>query len=608
MSFDSKTFLANVTGRPGVYRMMDVEGEVLYVGKARNLKKRLASYFRSAHQLSPKTRALVEQIAHIEVTATHTETEALLLENNLIKTHSPRYNVLLRDDKSYPYIYLSDDEFPRLSAHRGAKRNKGRYFGPYPSMGSVRESLNLLQKLFPVRQCENSFFRNRSRPCLQHQIKRCTAPCVGLIDRESYLEDVRHTALFLEGKSHGVIDSLAEKMQNASAALEFEQAARYRDQIAMLRRLREKQYVEDNSGEHVNLDLVAAVTRDGLACVQVFNVRDGRQLGNRAYFPRINGDEEATAVLGAFLPQYYLGGKREIPPEIIINGEPEDLDILAEALDQERGRALKLHSRVRGTRARWLRMAEENAGVALSQHRPTRYRERLARLAGALELEALPERIECFDISHTGGGQTVASCVVYGQDGPQNRDYRRYNIEGIQPGDDYAAMRQVLTRRYTRMQSEGANLPDLVLIDGGKGQVARAREVLWELQAQAVLIIGVAKGPDRRPGLETLIPAEGDPSYLAPDSPALHLLQEIRDEAHRFAITGHRKRRAKAANTSPLEEIAGIGAKRRQQLLTHFGGLQGVMRAGVEDLAGVPGIHRQLARKIYDVFHEHEHE
>jgi excinuclease ABC subunit C len=605
--FDSKRFLASAPGNPGVYRMLSADGVILYVGKAKNLKKRLSSYFRGESQLTPKTRALVAQIAGIEITVTHTETEALILENNLIKTHQPRYNILLRDDKGYPYIFLSDEEFPRLSSHRGAKRGKGRYFGPYPSLGSVRDSLNLLQKLFPVRQCENSFFRNRSRPCLQYQIKRCSAPCVGLIERAAYLEDAQHTALFLEGKSSAVVDTLAAKMQAAAAALEFEKAARYRDQIALLRKLQERQYVDASTSSASDLDVVAGVVRDGVGCVQVFTIRDGRQLGNRAYFPKHTQEQDMGDILPAFLAQYYLNPSRPLPDEIVLNHEIEDQATLQAAIAQERGRQIKIHGKVRGARARWVEMAEQNAVVALQQHKPTQYRERFAQLALALGLEELPARVECFDISHTQGERAVASCVVFDQDGPRNGDYRRFNIDGITPGDDYAAMHQVLSRRYRPPlpQGEGLNLPDLVLIDGGKGQVAQAREVLQELGAHEVKIVGVAKGPERKPGLETLILAESNAEiHLPEDAPALHLIQEIRDEAHRFAITGHRKRRAQARRASVLEDIAGIGGKRRQLLLTHFGGLQGVMRAGVEDLSKVPGINRQLAQKIYDAFHE----
>jgi excinuclease ABC subunit C len=589
--------------------MLDNTDTVLYVGKARHLKKRLASYFTKSTQ-SPKTRALVAQIANIEVTVTHTENEALILENTLIKTHQPRYNILLRDDKSYPYIYLSNHPFPRLGLHRGAKTVKGRYFGPYPHVGAVHETLNLLQKIFPIRQCQDNFFRHRSRPCLQYQIERCTAPCVDLIDEQSYQEDVQHAALFLEGKSQAVIATLIEKMETAAQALEFEKAALLRDKIRSLRKIQEHQYVSIEGGD---IDIVAAIIQGGIGCVQVLTVRDGRHVGNRAFFQEIpvstpleNGEvDETTVLLTAFLPQYYLASKREIPDEIILDCEIEDMTLLAEVISQQRGRQVRIHTRVRGTRARWVEMALENAYTSLAQRQPNQYRDRLAALSIVLHLEVLPERMECFDISHTQGEATVASCVVFDAEGPCNSDYRRFNIEDITPGDDYAAMQQALTRRYSRLQKTEAQLPDILFIDGGAGQVNVAQTVLSELELTDIRIIGVAKGSGRKPGLETLIlPEENTPLRLPKDSPALHLIQQIRDEAHRFAITAHRGRRAKALHTSVLEDIEGIGSKRRQLLLSYFGGLQGVSQAGVEDLAAVPGIDRQLAQKIYNFFQE----
>lgn len=604
VAFNPKTFLATLPNKPGIYCMLDSTDTVLYVGKARHLKKRLASYFTQSTP-NPKTRALVAQIAHIEVTVTHTESEALILENTLIKTHQPRYNILLRDDKSYPYIYLSNHIFPRLGLHRGARTASGRYFGPYPHVRAVHETLNLLQKLFPIRQCQENFYRNRSRPCLQYQIKRCTAPCVGLIDEVGYQEQVRHAVLFLEGKSQEVIASLIEKMEAASQALAFEKAAQYRNQIRHLRKIQQHQYVSTDSGD---IDLIVAVTQAELGCVQVLTVRDGRHVGNRAFFPQHSQGSDAPTLLRAFLPQYYLTPNRDIPNEIIINYEIDDLIILAEVISQQRGRKVQLHSRVRGKRARWIEMALENARTSLVQRQPNQYRERLAALSIVLQLEALPQRLECFDISHTQGEAAVASCVVFDSEGSRKCDYRRFNIQNITPGDDYAAMQQALTRRYRQkncLPKELAPLPDLLLIDGGTGQVKIAQSVLAELQLTRIRIIGIAKGPGRKPGLETLILAEEDtPLRLPKDSPALHLLQQIRDEAHRFAITAHRRRRAKARRTSLLEEIDGIGPQRRQRLLNHFGGLQGVSRAGIEDLAAVPGIHRQLAQYIYDFFRD----
>ncbi len=600
-AFDAGDFLTTLTSRPGVYRMLDAQGGVLYVGKARNLKKRVSSYFRKTG-LNAKTRALVSQIAGIEVTVTNTEGEALLLENNLIKQYRPRYNVLLRDDKSYPYVYLStDQEFPRLSFHRGARRGKGRYFGPYPSSGAVRESLHLLQKLFRVRQCEDSFFRNRTRPCLQYQIKRCTAPCVGYVSAAGYAGDVRNTVLFLEGKSSAVIDAMVRKMERAAAELHYEQAAEIRDQIASLHRVQEKQYVSNERGD---LDIVACASDKGHTCIQVFFVRHGRNLGNAVFFPKNPAESSSEDVLSAFVPQYYIG--RDIPAELLLSHRPADLDLLQEVLGDQAGHKVRLSASVRGDRARWLKLARSNAEQALASWLNTRkgYAGRLRELQAALGLADPPERMECFDISHTRGEATVASCVVFGMEGPLKSDYRRFNIEHIQPGDDYGAMEQALTRRYTRLMKGEGKLPDILFIDGGKGQVSSAVSALEELQVTDVRIIGIAKGPERKPGLETLfIAGDGRAVHLPENSPALHLIQQIRDEAHRFAITGHRQRRAKTRRTSALEGIPGIGPKRRQQILKQFGGLQQVARAGVDDLVNVKGINRALAQQIYDAFH-----
>ncbi len=604
-SFDATTFLKTLTTKPGVYRMLDDKGAVIYVGKAANIKNRVASYFR-ATGLSPKTRALVAHIQGIDVTVTHSEGEALLLENNLIKELKPRYNILLRDDKSYPYIYLSEHEdFPRLGFYRGARREKGRFFGPYPSAGAVRDSLHLLQKIFPVRQCEDSFYRNRSRPCLQYQIKRCTGPCVGLVDKDTYQQHVRHAVMFLEGKNHEVINELAARMESAAAQLDFERAAHLRDQVVSLRRVQEKQYV---SGEGGDLDVVASAVHNGAGCVQVFYIRGGRSLGNKTFFPRHNANANVSAdaaeILAAFLPQYYLD--RETPSEILISHELEDAMLLESVLGQQARRKVTITHRVRGERARWLAMAVTNAKHALVQHIAGKVgmRQRYEALQEALDLDSLPQRLECFDISHTMGELPVASCVVFDGNGPLKSDYRRFNIENITPGDDYAAMHQALTRRYTRIKAGEGKLPDILFIDGGKGQVSAVAQALEELQVSGVTLVGVAKGPARKPGLETLFLFGSEaPIILPADSPALHLVQQIRDEAHRFAITGHRQRRAKARNTSPLEKIPGIGARRRRQLLNQFGGMQGVARAGVEDLTNVQGISKQLAQLIYDAFH-----
>jgi len=451
--FDPKAFLKTLTTRPGVYRMLDRAGNVLYVGKAGDLRKRVSSYFRKTG-ISVKTRALMEQVAGVEVTVTHTEAEALLLESNLIKQLRPRYNVLLRDDKSYPYIYLSSDqEFPRLSLHRGARRGKGRYFGPYPSAGSVRSSLQLLQKLFRLRQCEDSFFRNRSRPCLQYQIKRCTAPCTGLIDAQSYAHDVQRTVLFLEGRSSEVIDSLVNDMQQAAERQEYERAAEYRDLIASLHHVQEKQYISTGRGD---LDIIACLAQQGTACVQVFFVRGGRNLGNAVFYPRMPMETGGAEVLSAFIPQYYLG--KAVPTELLVSHAPDDAGLIEEVLGGQAGHKVAIRDKLRGDRARWMDMALRNAEHALHAYLNTRkgYASRVRALAEALSLEELPQRMECFDISHTRGESAVASCVVFGAEGPLKSDYRRFNIKDIQPGDDYAAMEHALTRRYTRLQQAKA--------------------------------------------------------------------------------------------------------------------------------------------------------
>ncbi|HEY5602061.1 MAG TPA: excinuclease ABC subunit UvrC [Gammaproteobacteria bacterium] len=604
-TLDSGSFLKTLPHQPGVYRMQDANGTVLYVGKARDLKNRVGSYFHNK-EASPKTRAMLAQVAAVQITITHTEGEALLLENNLIKELKPRYNILLRDDKSYPYIYLDDrHDFPRLSFHRGAKKPVGEYFGPYPSAGAVRESLNLLQKVFRIRQCDDSFFNNRSRPCLQYQIKRCTAPCAGLISKEEYAEDLRHAVMFLKGKSTAIIEELVANMEKASQSLGYEKAAYYRDQIASLKRVQEKQYI---SSEHGDIDVIACVVKNGVACVQVFFIRDGRNLGNKFYYPKHTQDAAAPEILNAFIPQYYLGqnSSRFVPPEIIINAGLPDENLLQLVLSERAGYTVNLSYKIRGDRARWILMAEHNASSALDNQLANQASllQRFEALQDVLELENLPQRLECFDISHTLGEATVASCVVMETQGLQKHDYRRFNIDGITPGDDYAAMQQALTRRYTRLKKGEGKLPDILFIDGGKGQVSRALAVLEELQVTDILVVGIAKGPERKPGLETLFVGSIDKSVSLPgDSPALHLIQQIRDEAHRFAITGHRQRRSKARNVSILEEIDGLGPKRRQALLKQFGGLQGVQRAGVEDLAKVTGISKALAQKIYGIFH-----
>ena len=601
--FDHKRFLASLTTRPGVYRMLDGEEQVLYVGKARNLKKRVSSYF--SRSLNRRIQLMVSQIARIEIIVTHTEAEALILENHLIKSLKPKYNVLLRDDKSYPYIYLSTDlAFPSLSFQRGSRKGKGRYFGPYPSAGSTRDTLQLLQKLFPVRQCEEGFFQNRSRACLQYQIKRCSGPCVGLIDEQAYAEDVQHAVMFLEGKTNEVIDDLVERMEQSSRALAFEQAAICRDQIQTLRRTQERQYV---SGERGDLDIVALAKQGGSACLQVFFIRAGRNLGNKSFYPTVPSNASEEAVLSAFVSQYYL--EKPVPSEIILSRSLEDQLLIEEVLTAQSGRRVRLCSQVRGERARWLKMAKGNADLALRARLSSRMdmETRLTALQQALKLPALPERMECFDISHTQGEAAVASCVVFNEQGPLKSDYRRFNIEGITGGDDYAALRQALERRYRRIKKGEVPLPDLLLIDGGMGQLATVHGILQELSISGLTLLGVAKGADRKAGMEQLfLLGRKSPIILAPDSPALHLIQQIRDEAHRFAITAHRQRRSKKRNRSVLEDIPGIGPKRRQRLLKQFGGLQELSRAGVEDLASVEGVSRVLAEQIYLAFHDQD--
>lgn len=602
-TFDASDFLAACSGRPGVYRMFDEGGKLLYVGKAKNLKKRLASYFRKTG-LAPKTAALVARIAQVETTITANETEALLLEQTLIKEWRPPYNILLRDDKSYPYVHLSDGEFPRLSIHRGAKKQKGRYFGPYPSAGAIRESLNLLQKAFLVRQCEDSYFRNRTRPCLQYQIKRCKGPCVGLVEANEYAEDVRHSVMFLEGRSNALAAELTNSMEQAAMNLEFERAAELRDQVSMLRRVQDQQSIEGGTGD---VDVVAAIVNPGGACVHLISVRGGRVLGSKNFFPQVAIEEEVGDVLVAFIAQYYLGShERDLPQELIVNTVHEDFPTLIEAIAESRERELSISHRVRTNRARWQQLAVTNAEQALAARLANRQHmaDKFEALGEVLGLAEPPQRLECYDISHSSGEATVASCVVFGPEGALKSDYRRYNIEGVTAGDDYAAMHQALTRRFSKLKDGEGKLPDVLLVDGGKGQLAMAREVLQELAVPELILLGVAKGVTRKPGFETLYLNGPENEFTLPaDAPALHLIQQIRDEAHRFAITGHRARRGKARRTSSLEEVAGVGPKRRRELLKHFGGLQELSRASIEEIAKAPGISKKLAESIYAALH-----
>ena len=640
-SFDSVSFLKTVPHKPGVYRMISVDEKILYVGKAKDLKSRVSSYFRD-NIANSRTYSMVKQICDVEITITATEAEALLLESNLIKKYQPRYNILLRDDKSYPNIYLSKDKFPRLSFHRGAKKAKGQYFGPYPSAGAVRETLSLLQKLFQVRQCENSYYSNRSRPCLQFQIKRCTAPCTNEITEKDYRQGVSHTVKFLQGKSQQVIDELVQQMDHAAVKLEFEQAAGHRDKIEQLRKISQQQSI--SSDGQSNVDVIALQFASNVASVQVLTIRNGNNLGNKNFFPKlpkmyktVTGEDSFNAenvleessealivessdnspeesILSSFLAQYYMS--REIPNEILLSHVPEDSAILQDMLTLKAERKVSLSYRLRGDRVRWVEMAMRNAQHALATHLASKagIQKRVLALQEELSLDYIPARMECFDISHSMGEATVASCVVFGLEGPIKAEYRRYNITDIVGGDDYAAMKQVLLRRFKKVidknnEKENDNkLPDILFIDGGKGQVTQAVDVLSDLQISGVDIIGVTKGEGRRQDMDKLTILSENSSkkedlFLPAHSSALHLVQQIRDEAHRFAISGHRQRRQKTRNTSPLEGIPGLGPKRRQDLLKQFGGIRAITSASADELSKVNGISAKLAQKIYDIFH-----
>lgn len=603
-AFDGKAFVRGLSTAPGVYRMLDAEGRVLYVGKAGALKKRVSSYFNNAPK-GPRTLAMLAQTAAMEVTVTRTEGEALLLENQLIKAHRPRYNVMLRDDKSYPYVLLTEEQWPRLAFHRGGRALPGRYFGPYPGAGAVRETLGMMHKLFKLRSCEDSVFRNRSRPCLQYQIGRCSAPCVGLVDAAPYADAVRRAALFLDGRSDELNTELGGAMEAAAERLDFEEAARLRDMVATLRRMQARQYVDGKAAE---LDVLAVAMQGSHACVLLLAFRDGRNLGTRSFFPRTNGTDNPAEVLAAFVSQYYAG---QAPPrEIVLDREIEDRELLEQALSTEAGRRVAIKASVRGERAGYLDLARRNAELALANELGSQAAQQ-ARSEALRELLGLAEpaqRIECFDISHTMGEATVASCVVFDGNGPVRSQYRRYNITGIEPGDDYAAMHQALERRFRHAVDEHADekqgvLPDLLLIDGGAGQVAQANAVLAELGVTGVAVVGVAKGEERRPGHETLLLPDGRELRPGAQSPGLQLIQQVRDEAHRFAITGHRGRRQKVRSSSRLEDIPGIGPRRRASLLRHFGGLAGLKSAGVEEIAKVDGVNAALAQRIYATLH-----
>jgi excinuclease ABC subunit C len=602
LTFDSQVFLGSLTHRPGVYRMLNEKGSIIYVGKALDLKKRVSSYFQKTHS-DAKTRLMMQRVADVEVTVTNTEAEALILEYNLIKRNKPRFNVVLRDDKSYPYIYVStQNAFPRLQFHRGARKGKGRYFGPYPSTTAVRKTLNELQKLFLIRQCQDSFFRHRTRPCLQYQIRRCTAPCVGYIQEEQYTDDINAAILFLEGKNRSVINTFVQRMDRASDGQDYEQAARLRDQIARLKKVEAEQLISRVSVK--DLDVIGLASDRGMHCVTVFFIRHGAVLGSRNHFPKISGAASAATILSGFLSQYYLG--RDAPGEIIVATDFEYRALLENELEQRAGHKVQIRARVRGDRLRWRKLAETNAdqGLKLQLASNATIKRQFEALGQVLKLDTPPERLECFDVSHTSGEATVGSCVVFNQAGPLKSDYRRFNLRPPAPGDDYAAMSEALKRRYARIQKGEVPMPDVLFVDGGKGQLAEALEVLEELGLEWLKVVGVAKGRSRKPGMEQLFLAgQTTPTLLPADSPALLLIQQIRDEAHRFAITGHRQRRAKARTTSRLQEIDGLGPKRRQELLKQFGGLQGVRGAGVDDLVKVHGISRALAERIYNNLH-----
>ena len=619
---DLNELIKTLPHKPGVYRYYDSSNTLIYVGKAGDLKKRVSSYFNKNNK-GAKTNALVAQIHKLEFTVTRSDTEALILENNLIKQFKPKYNILLRDDKSYPYIFLSStQDFPRLEMHRGPKREKGRYFGPFPNAYSARNTLSLLQKVFPVRQCDDNYFKNRSRPCLQFQIKRCCAPCVDFITTDDYKQHVDNAELFLEGKENAAIDQLISRMETASINQDYEAAASFRDQITHLRRSQDNQF---ETNDNANMDIIACIKKDEIACIDIFYVRNGRNLGDKTFFPKNTTGALTEDILSAFISQHYLAdvsysdnpdpdnqktNYKHIPSRILINSQIAENTLLEQSLSEICGHKIKITKPSRGEKTKWVSLAESNAGIALDIHIANKATvlKRFEDLQDSLGLENLPQRIECFDISHTQGEATVASCVVFDNNGSINSDYRRFNIEGITGGDDYAAMKQAIYRRYSKVKTTDVLKPEILLIDGGKGQVTQAKQVLDELDITDIQIIGVAKGENRKPGLETLIMTNTDTGQytavnLPTDSPALHLIQNIRDEAHRFAITGHRQRRAKARTKSVLEDVKGLGAKRRQLLLKQFGGIQEVTRSSVDEIARVKGISSELAQRIYDALH-----
>ncbi len=602
---DIKTFLAHLSPYPGVYQMLGENGEVLYIGKAKNLKKRIASYF-SSHAKDPKTIALVKQIKDIDFTVTNSENEAVLLECNLIKKHRPRYNVLLRDDKSYPYIMISKHPYPRIDLYRGLRKKNVLYFGPYPNSQAVRETISLLQKIFHIRTCRDAFFAARTRPCLLYQIGRCTGPCVQLISAEDYAADVDHAVMFLEGKSQEVIEQLEARMEMAAKDLHFELAGQLRDQINRLRQIQERQYVSVKSG---HADIIGLALESGIICLQLLSIRGGQLLGSRSYFPTVPLYSNQDEIMSAFLAQHYLSqamAADSIPKEIIIETNLTDHDWLENVLSEQAQHKVQVIRPLRGEKKKWLAMATTSAKQALAAHHfnKTNMAQRLMALQQALHLNNIPERIECFDMSHSMGEATVASCVVFDREGPRKSDYRRFNITLITPGDDVAAIQQAVARRFKRLQKDKATLPDMVIIDGGKTQLAAANKAFAELNLEGIYLMAVSKGRERKPGYETLHRQHELSLHLPADSPALHFIQQIRDEAHRFAITSHRQRRDKARQQSTLQLIPGIGAKRRRDLLRYFGGVQGIAHASLDELIKVPGISRSLAERIFAILHD----
>lgn len=604
--FDATTFLASVTKRPGVYCMRDKDDKVLYVGKAKNLKHRLLSYFR--HQEDPRLKQMVQKIARIDVTVTNSEKEALLLENSLIKSLKPRYNVLFRDDKSYPFLFLSHHAYPRLVYFRGKQKFAGKYYGPYPSAIAVRETLSILQKIFKIRQCDDTFFSNRSRPCLQYQIKRCTAPCVNFISQQDYAQNVENVCLFLEGKETTLVENLVQKMELAAAEQSFEAAAQLRDQIISLRTICDQQVVHRQKG---NLDVIAVCGLQNHYCIQLLYIRQGRILDSKSFFPKQVGSAEQSDILRSFLTQFYFDQENKIdyPAEIVLSHTIEDQQLICEAIAQIAKRAIKIIHPSRGEKLQWLSLAQDNALSSLTRKtsQANLIQQRVSELKKILGITNGLNRIECFDISHMQGEATIASCVVFDANGPCKSDYRRYNLT-VPANDDYAAMEQVLIRRYLKRKAQDLPLPELIMVDGGKGQLHRAKKALQECQVLDVILMGIAKGEGRKPGLETLYVSRSQEEEefiikLPPTSGALHLLQNIRDEAHRFAITGQRAKTRKKRKTSPLETIPGIGAKRRQALLNYFGGQQGLLAASEAAIAAVPGISKALAAQIYAALH-----